>query len=423
MAAEDSSSSSSSAASVIPIDVGSNTAEPAAIARRTVRRIERAVGRGALAASDHRKVADDLHWLHRHLTGGGALKEEAIVQLTCAGILAQRLSMSCADAVGAQDIHVTETLLFVLVVTAQPPPPQQEKDTRSDSDVDKDSLQNFQTWMDSSLGDEILLAHTNAAPNSWAYQLRTPGARCAAFVREVQHSGCRMQLTRIGQIAKVFFQQACETMALRLFDAAGARGTVTGFVTLDVGAFLAQASDAGRGVEAERAAHIVDCAESEHGQQIFRDLILSFRLPRGIVGTRRTCLLSREANAEATRRFPEVLGAAHSAAMHGARWTWDEDDDPVHKMCALLAGIAVNACDDVDGMRRADAFSGRVDLPFLKTQAPQPGTVRLALLAHSNEWVVYSTDTSGAIRVRLRATGHEGMRAACLLFHQRREPS
>lgn len=151
--------------------------------------------------------------------------------------------------------------------------------------------------------------------------------------------------------------------------------------------------------------------------QILRDLILSFKLPRSVVGLRRTCLLTREANKIATECHPDTLGGAHDAAMRGARWTWDKDEDPTHKMCALLAGLAVQMCDGPQSVRKDDMCDGRVQLPFLETHAPNsPGALRLALLEHTHEWVVYSTNSRGATTVRLRHAGGEGLCRAVLLF-------
>ena len=150
--------------------------------------------------------------------------------------------------------------------------------------------------------------------------------------------------------------------------------------------------------------------------QVLRDLILSFKLPRSVVGMRRTCLLSRESNRLATEQHSATLGVAHDAAMRGARWSWEKDADPTHRMCALLAGLAVQLCDDAQSVRKDDMCKGRVVLPFLETHAPSAGTVRLQLLEHSHEWVVYTLDRKGKPKVRLRQRGFEGMVQAVLAF-------
>jgi len=83
--------------------------------------------------------------------------------------------------------------------------------------------------------------------------------------------------------------------------------------------------------------------------------------------------------------------------MRGARWTYDNDADEIHKICALLAGIAVMQCRDAQSVRKDDIFGGRVSLPFLETFPPEPGTTRLALLESTDEWVVYTVDAKSKL--------------------------
>ena len=139
-------------------------------------------------------------------------------------------------------------------------------------------------------------------------------------------------------------------------------------------------------------------------------------MPRSVVGVRRTALLGRESNRIASEQHPAVLGAAHDCAMRGARWTWEQDEDPVHKMSALLAGLAVQMFANAQSVRKDDVFSGRVQLPFLETHPVAPGLTRLAMLEHSHEWVVYSMSPKGQPTVKLRQQGYEGMVAAALQF-------
>ena len=85
------------------------------------------------------------------------------------------------------------------------------------------------------------------------------------------------------------------------------------FLTLDAAAFMSEANVD----EEEKLLSIVDAAESEAGQAVFRDLILSFRLPKAVVGVRRTLLLSIDANRIATQQYTEILNDAHNCAMRG----------------------------------------------------------------------------------------------------------
>lgn len=155
--------------------------------------------------------------------------------------------------------------------------------------------------------------------------------------------------------------------------------------------------------------------------QVLRDLILSFSLPSEVVGTRRAPLLSRESNAVATERFTSLLGAAHEAAMRGAEWSWRHDDNQLHKVSALLAGLCIlmaGRAEGADHIRKSDAFRGRVQLPFLQTEAAATGQRVMALLPHTHTWLVYSMDKRGRPKVELRCDGFEGLCKCVLLLTQ-----
>jgi hypothetical protein len=149
---------------------------------------------------------------------------------------------------------------------------------------------------------------------------------------------------------------------------------------------------------------------------VLRDLILSFKLPRSVVGVRRTGLLGRDSNKKATEKHTNVLGVAHDAAMRGAKWSFEKDADLIHKMCAILAGLAVMMCTHSQSIRKDDMFYGRVDLPFLETARHQSNAHCLALIEHSHEWVVYTLDPRGHPCVALRQRGYDGLLQAAVLF-------
>ena len=152
---------------------------------------------------------------------------------------------------------------------------------------------------------------------------------------------------------------------------------------------------------------------------MLRDLILSFKLPRSVVGVRRTSLLGRQSNKVATEKHTDILGGAHDAAMRGAKWSFEKDEDQTHKMCAILAGLAVMMCKHSQSIRKDDMFYGRVDLPFLETTRPPAHVQRLALIEHSHEWVVYTLDSRGCPLVTMRQRGYQGLLQASVLFASR----
>lgn len=171
------------------------------------------------------------------------------------------------------------------------------------------------------------------------------------------------------------------------------------------------------GQRAERLFNIVQNAESEAGQFVTRDLLLSFWLPIGIVGLRRTLLLSRAASTKAGVEHPEITQRAHEVAMQGAEWTWQNSKSEAERMSVLLAGVAVMTTrgkpGEADGIRKGDAFGGRVQIPCFETPMPEGG-MRLALIPHAKRWILYKIASNGMPHVLCSQTGFEGC-CTCVL--------
>ena len=199
----------------------------------------------------------------------------------------------------------------------------------------------------------------------------TPESVCRAALVEARSDGIKWDLDTLHSNARVFFQCSAQTM-LHQFLGEGAvqeEERSTGFLTLDTVSFL---KDAGVQRE-ERLAAIADVAESEAGQQVLRDLILSFTLPSEVVGMRRTALIGREAQASATQnhttlstrrtRRPCVRHLGMGAHGKGA----------AQGVC-LLAGLAIMlASKTQDAIRKEDAFNGRRCSCLYRDQAAQAG--------------------------------------------------
>ena len=82
--------------------------------------------------------------------------------------------------------------------------------------------------------------------------------------------------------------------------------------------------------------------------------------------------------------------------MAGAEWIWQKGSDVLERMVCLLAGLAVlttKGCEDP--IRKADAFGGRLRLPFLETPLPAPDAPRVVLIPSARRWVLHQIDARG----------------------------
>ena len=189
------------------------------------------------------------------------------------------------------------------------------------------------------------------------------------------------------------------------------------FLGLDSVDFLVMAN---RSNQSKNLKSIVELAESEAGQAILRDMVLSFTLPQSVVGVRRGALLTRDSNRMATERHPTILNEAHEAAMRGASWEFEHNTNDIVKMCCLLSGLAIMLMPKTGDVRKDSAFEGRVLMPFLEPPTVGVGVKRIILLPHLNEWAVFSMDRKGKPMVHLRDTGLDGL-GQCILLLSREE--
>ena len=232
----------------------------------------------------------------------------------------------------------------------------------------------------------------------------TSGELTMSVLQYVAHSIGERSSQEHARLADLFFRTSAACMAQNLLLAHGA----TDFVSLR--------ATADHPVPREkRLLGIAQAGESEAGQSVLRDLLLSFLLPTGIVGVRRTLLLSRAASTAAGVDHAHAVNQAHSVAMAGCEFIWQHGTDPLERACALLAGAAVlTTKGGEDPMRKQDAFVGRVSLPFFETKPPASGVKRLALLTDQKRWVLYKVDKKNAPHVLCNLRGFEGL-CDCLL--------
>jgi len=394
-----------------------------ALARKILKRLTGTPPHQPLAVADHRRATELMLRARDAFTAGMTCEHSALMAFTCAGVALQRRICLSVDALHAGDsLTTTMALLFVLVVLASAPKPpdvatgsddaaMEETAETAETEADDDRVC-IATWQNQSVEAALRAANDDTSSSSWGEVLRSSGGLAKILLQDAQKRGSKMTLEQVAEHATLFFRASAQAIQTSIIDGAGVVCDSNAFLTLDTLNFVALANDA----TDEKLQSVSDCAESEVGQQVLRDLILSFKLPRFVVGVRRTCLLSRQANKVATEKYSEILTGGHEAAMRGARWTYDNDADEIHKICALLAGIAVMQCRDAQSVRKDDIFGGRVSLPFLETFPPEPGTTRLALLESTDEWVVYTVDAKSKPTVKLRQRGFDGLKQSMLVF-------
>ena len=258
----------------------------------------------------------------------------------------------------------------------------------------RDDEKTIDTWRSRTLASAAFPPESSEAESAWAAALTSDSFVSRAALREARYCGDARAMVNMQRLADVFFKCSGSAMMQSVMTKAAPTAPQEeigdmSFLTLDTVSLMNDANDQ----QDEKLAALVSAAESEAGQAVLRDMILSFKLPASIVGVRRTLLLPREANQTATRLYTEILNSAHEAAMRGAEWSWKSDPDPIHRVSAVLAGMAVILAKTPDLIRKGDAFRGRVTLPFLETLPPAAGVTRLALVPATSAWVVHRPGT------------------------------
>lgn len=208
-------------------------------------------------------------------------------------------------------------------------------------------------------------------------------------------------------LSSVFYRYTTQKLASSALNKAGK----CDFLSLSASAFCGGVSNTASN---SRLRALISAGESEAGQQIMRDMLLSFLLPAAVVGVRQTLLLSRSAAALATTQYTEIVQFAHETAMEGLEWTWDNSTSPIKLLCALLTAVAcLTTREGDDPIRKADAFGGHVQLPFLHTKSPDDSQLRVALVPESKKWFLFKL-RNGQAEVQASVEGFEGAKIALL---------
>lgn len=374
-----------------------------------------------LPVKSHRSAVNAMVALRTMLLESGKVEREARMLLLYAGVSVQRRKMLSEDANEVSDLEVSLVLLFVLQLLCEGPnvldgavsPSLVEPDgpPEASDPTDHQLLEKAEAL--SLLGQ---IEEARKKEDGWDEVLQfSSEAVCRACLSVGNKGRQTASLASYGKLANLFFRNSSLALKYSLLASKGPAEDRSAFLTLGSLDFLEAANAE---VKQANLAAIVAAGESEVGQQVMRDMILSFLLPPKVVGVRRFPLLSREANNTATAEYTSLLGEAHETAMAGAEWTWGNSENSTHRMCALLAGLCILLAGrgSADHVRKNDCFRGRLLLPFLETSPPNPKLPRLELIPHNDEWVVYSVDRHGQPVVQLRAFGFDGFCDASLLL-------
>ena len=234
------------------------------------------------------------------------------------------------------------------------------------------------------------------------------GMLTMSVLKQVAHSIGRRTTSSAehGTLADLFFRNSAACMAHNLLLKEGP------------GDFVSLRAAAGSAVPREkRLLALAQAGESEAGQSVLRDLLLSFLLPSSVVGVRRHLLMSRAASAAAGVDHADQVNQAHSCAMAGTEFIWLHGTSPLERACSILAGVAVLVTKGgEDPMRKQDAFLGRVGLPFFETTPPSPGVKRLTLVPDQRRWVLYKVGKDNVPSVLCNLRGFDGFCDALLEF-------
>jgi len=183
-------------------------------------------------------------------------------------------------------------------------------------------------------------------------------------------------------------------------------------VALQSSAYLRQLHHSGHVVERVNA--IADMSDSEIGQQVIRDLITSFLVPRIEMFPRHTTLFNSETTRFIMEYHPDIVRRAHLKAMLTGPHLWRNlDEGELERTCVILAGLAVFLAPDIDSVRKKSAFNGRIILPFLRGKPPLEGPT---LQLNQGRWSCYLMGHARTSVLQCSGEGVAGLERCVLLF-------
>ena len=212
------------------------------------------------------------------------------------------------------------------------------------------------------------------------------------------------------ELPVIFFRaasiQLMDEVILKASALADAERAVS-FVSLEKSSFVENPETP----HAERLRMIVGLAESEAGQSLLRDTILSLKLPRSVLGVRGTYLIDRAVNRTAASDNTDLVNEAHNAAMCGAVWCWGNEGDVTLQTAAVLAGLGVLFCGTKGTLAKTVPYGGRVILPWLCAPPNNPSSLSTKLLYSPtfDTWTAFSNRANSEIDIHCRVPGIQGL--------------
>ena len=370
---------------------GSGEVDVLSLAMRALQNLKTAIESDSVRA--HKRAVGKLCRLKLRLEASDQLAKDVAQVLVSAGAIVSRAVTFAKNDDDANDLGITLSLLFGLVILCRTCPA-----ARNEEELEglKATLTAYDAFCIA--GDREGYVPHHVAAGALLRQWSTPdGVAPTAIARHA---------------AQRFFRSTSAAMFLsKILEAADDDDDDDDamFCSLSVGAVLEEANPE---MKEKRLQGIVDGADSEVGQSVLRDLILSFLLPRELLGTRKTLLLTREASKRAGVEHGLLLSQAHDAAMRGAPWSYSDDENEIHKTCALLAGLAMLQLAKAKNadVRLATPFDGLVQIGFLEL-TPCTHKKRLVYDEEVDTWRVYS---QSPLTVHARGVGLDGLRACVL---------
>lgn len=361
------------------------------IAMRALKNLKTATEMQSVRA--HKRAVGKLCLLKTRLEASDDLSKDVAQVLVSAGAMINRAVTFATNDDDASDLSITLSLIFGLVVLCKTCPP-----ARSEEELD---------------GLKKTIADYNAFTLACDRSDYVPHHVAAGAMLRLWSTPDGVEPTAIARhAAQRFFRATSAAMFLqKILEAADEDEEEDDamFCSLSVGAVLEEANPE---LKEKKLQSIVDGADSEVGQQVLRDLILSFLLPRELLGARKTLLLPREASKRAGVEHGLLLSQAHDAAMRGAPWSFSDDENEIHKICALLAGLAMLQLAKLKeaDVRLATPFSGLLQIGFLEL-LPCSEKKRLVYDEELDLWRVYSQNP---LTIHARGAGLNGLKA-CML--------